>query len=245
MNSFPFCMNDIILLTCLKDSQDSSASGSRNINFNIAPQCTVSCISLYFCSTRHMVNSFCSSWMAKGKTAKYKFIEAKQLILPHILTPTLFCSQVYNGTYLSLPKCFDKHSIQIFWSTHTQLGWKASYHSTQLYLFYFLQWHDGEKCIANKSYRVKRGKLYFFLLLGIGRGIRKKMFPALLAVTSLCHWVLNSLAMSTTISWVLQDPFIFFLFNKGHSWSFLPLLIYHSLNSFIFFKDFIYLFERQ
>lgn len=78
-------MSEIILVKCFKDSGDSCASGSQKINFQIVPQNTVSNISLSFCSARHMVNGFCPSQMAKRRTAKYKFDEAKQLILPHLL----------------------------------------------------------------------------------------------------------------------------------------------------------------
>lgn len=118
---------------------------------------------MYFCSARHMVNDFCSSSVAKGRTAKYKFSEAKQLILPHILSPTLFCSQVIKELLSSnlsaltriLPKYLDQY---------TQLGWKTSYHSTQLYFIFY----NGEKCIVNKSSKEER--LFFFSVAGVGDG---------------------------------------------------------------------------
>lgn len=85
-------MSEIILPKCVKDSRDSCASDSKNFSFKIASEHTISYISLYFCSARHMVNDFCSPSVAKERTVKCKFNEAKQLILPYILTPTLFYS---------------------------------------------------------------------------------------------------------------------------------------------------------
>lgn len=85
-------MSEIIPPKCVKDSGDTCASDSKNISFKIASEHTISSISLYFCSSRHMANDFYSPSVAKERTVKYKFNEAKQLILPYILTPTLFCS---------------------------------------------------------------------------------------------------------------------------------------------------------
>lgn len=171
---------------------------------------------MYFCSARHMVNDFCSSSVAKGRTAKYKFSEAKQLILPHILSPTLFCSQVIKELLSSnlsaltriLPKYLDQY---------TQLGWKTSYHSTQLYFIFY----NGEKCIVNKSSKEER--LFYFLLLGLGMGIREAMFPTLLVATSLCHWILNLTDGNNFLNY--SRPIHVLPPQQSFTWSFSPSLI--------------------
>lgn len=131
-------------------------------------------------------------WL-RGEQPNKNSMKLNKWFLPHVLTHTLFCSQVimeFISLYLSaltntLSKYLDQH-------THTTgLEGFLSQHST----LYFILYNDrmGKKCIENKSYRVKKKKDGIFFPVTEGEEKDKGVSPTLPAATSLCHWVLNSL----------------------------------------------------
>lgn len=113
------------------------------------------------------------------------------------------------SSYLSaLTSALSKYLEQ---HTHTAgLEGFLSQHST---LFYSLQWHDGKKVHWNKSYKEEEKIVFFFLLLGVKKGTREMLVTVLPRASSLCDWV--SLTNGSTISWILQGPFMFCLLNKA------------------------------
>lgn len=131
-------------------------------------------------------------WL-RGEQPNKNSMKLNKWFLPHVLTHTLFCSQVimeFISLYLSaltntLSKYLDQH-------THTTgLEGFLSQHST----LYFILYNDrmGKKCIENKSYKVKKKKDGIFFPVTEGEEKDKGVSPTLPAATSLCHWVLNSL----------------------------------------------------